>query len=146
MMRASTWRLFRKWAPNEHEFHESKIEIPGPPELLHPQTTRFSAPGSCQAGDSIPSRTGELTIHSSRSQAGAGCTPCRYVSYQYTALPEACQICPSFWRNCLFSCRTLLTNPITCCNIYYITLISEPNALTVGIFLLFCGLRSGFLK
>jgi len=46
-------------APNGHEFHESdqKFLTPG---LLRPQTTRFSAVGSCQAGDSIPSRSGEL--------------------------------------------------------------------------------------
>ena len=47
-------------APNEHEFHESEIEIPGPPGLIRPQTVRFSAVGSCQAEDSIPSRSGEL--------------------------------------------------------------------------------------
>jgi len=57
-----------KMAPNEHEFHESEIEIPDPPGLIRPQTVRFSAVGSYQAGDSIPSRTGEpspslLTTH-----------------------------------------------------------------------------------
>jgi len=31
-----------------------------PPGLLRPQTPRFSAVGSRQAGDSIPSRSGEL--------------------------------------------------------------------------------------
>jgi len=40
-------------APHEHEFHESEIEIPGPPGLLRPQTVRFSAGGSCRTGEPL---------------------------------------------------------------------------------------------
>jgi len=37
----------------------NKIRNSWPPGRLRPQTGRFSAVGSCQAEDSIPSRTGE---------------------------------------------------------------------------------------
>gem|GEM_PF-1899400 len=51
--------LLRKW-PRMNTNFTNKIRNSLPPGLLRPQTTRFSAVGSCQAGDSIPSRSGEL--------------------------------------------------------------------------------------
>ena len=56
MMCASTWRLLRKWPRMNTNFFTNKIRNSWPPGLLRPQTPRFSAVGSCQAGDGIPSR------------------------------------------------------------------------------------------
>ena len=53
-MCASTWRLLRKW-PRMNTNFTNKIRNSWPPGLLRPQTTRFSAVGSCRTGEPSPS-------------------------------------------------------------------------------------------